>query len=225
MRASEPGPYRAVLFDFGGVLTAPLGERFARFFIETGVDPDRFRDVIAEAYAPLGPEPGDAHRSGAVADLETGRLPVAEFEVHLAAELSVGLDEPLPAEGLARRIFGDLETDPEMLDVVDSIRSRGFATALVSNTWGEAPAIREVTGAFDTIVLSHEEGCRKPEPRIYLLAAARLGIEPEECVFVDDIPTNVEGAEAVGMAGVLHRHASLTVPRLETLLGAGLDRP
>jgi putative hydrolase of the HAD superfamily/hydrolase len=152
-------------------------------------------------------------------------MPVTEFEAHLAAELSVGLDEPVPADGLARRIFGHLEADPDMLGVVDALRSRGFATALVSNTWGEAPAIREVASSFDTIVLSHEEGCRKPEPRIYLLAANRLGLEPEVCVFVDDIPTNVEGAEAVGMAGVLHRHASLTVPRLETILGSDLGRP
>jgi epoxide hydrolase-like predicted phosphatase len=214
-----------VLFDFGGVLTAPLGERFATFFMETGVDPERFRDVLADAYAPLGPGPGGAHRAGPVADLETGRMPVGDFEVHLAAELSVGLAAPLPAEGLARRIFGELAADPEMLGVVAAVRSLGLATGLVSNTWGDAPAIREIAGSFDTIVLSHEEACRKPEPRIYLLAAERLGLEPEVCVFVDDIPTNVEGARAVGMAGVLHRHPSLTVPRLETIVGAGLGRP
>jgi putative hydrolase of the HAD superfamily/hydrolase len=215
-----------VLFDFGGVLTTSLGEGFARFFTESGVNPERFRDVIAEAYQL--PDVTDLerwHRSGMVADLETGRLSVAEFDAMLAAALSEGLEAPLDSEGLARRLFGDLETNPDMVEVVASARERGIATALVSNTWGEAPAMRELRGMFDAVVLSHEEGCRKPEPRIYLLAAARIGVEPEACVFVDDIPTNVEGAEAVGMAGVLHHHAALTVPRLEKLLGVRLGRP
>jgi epoxide hydrolase-like predicted phosphatase len=203
-----------------------LGDGFARFFADTGVSPERFRDVIAEAYVlPGGTDLERWHGSGMVADLETGRLPVAEFDTLLAAALSEGLESPLASEGLARRLFGDLRPDPDMLAVVASARDLGFATALVSNAWGEAPAIRELADLFDAIVLSHEEGCRKPEPRIYLLAATRIGVEPEACVFVDDIPTNVEGAEAVGMAGVLHRHAALTVPRLEELLGVRLGRP
>jgi putative hydrolase of the HAD superfamily len=63
---------------------------------------------------------------------------------------------------------------------------------------------------------------RKPEERIFLLAAQRLGLPPEECVFIDDIQANVDAAEALGMAGVLHRDAAATTARLAGLLGLPL---
>jgi putative hydrolase of the HAD superfamily len=65
-------------------------------------------------------------------------------------------------------------------------------------------------------------GLHKPEPEIFHLGAERLGVPPEECVFVDDLRENCEGAEAVGMTAVLHRGADRTVPELERLLGVEL---
>jgi putative hydrolase of the HAD superfamily len=62
-------------------------------------------------------------------------------------------------------------------------------------------------------------GLHKPQPEIYLLAAERLGQDPERCVFVDDLRENCAGAEAVGMTSVLHRSAHETVARLSELLG------
>lgn len=58
---------------------------------------------------------------------------------------------------------------------------------------------------FDDIVCSAEVGMAKPESGVYLLSAERLGLEPDECVFVDDLDTNVEAARKVGMQGVLFR--------------------
>ena len=58
---------------------------------------------------------------------------------------------------------------------------------------------------FDDIVCSAEVGMAKPEPAIYELAAERLGLEPRECVFVDDLDTNVDAARQVGMQAVLFR--------------------
>jgi putative hydrolase of the HAD superfamily len=71
-------------------------------------------------------------------------------------------------------------------------------------------------------VISGEVGMRKPEERIFLLAAQRLGLPPEQCVFIDDIQANVDAAEALGMAGVLHRDAAATTARLAGLLGLPL---
>ena len=58
---------------------------------------------------------------------------------------------------------------------------------------------------FDDIVCSAEVGMAKPEPGIYTLAAERLGLPPGQCVFVDDLDTNVEAARGVGMQAVLFR--------------------
>jgi epoxide hydrolase-like predicted phosphatase len=75
---------------------------------------------------------------------------------------------------------------------------------------------------FDGVVISGDEGIHKPEPEIYELGAERVGLAPSDCVFVDDLRENCEGAEAVGMTAVLHRGAARTLPRLEELLGVAL---
>jgi HAD superfamily hydrolase (TIGR01509 family) len=75
---------------------------------------------------------------------------------------------------------------------------------------------------FDAVVISGDEGIHKPQPEIFRLGAERVGLPPAECVFVDDLRENCEGAEAVGMTAVLHRGADSTLPRLEELLGIEL---
>ena len=110
-----------------------------------------------------------------------------------------------------------------MLDAVRAARTAGIRTGLISNSWGSAiydPA--ELEGLFDTKVISGEVGMHKPQPAIYLLAAERLDVAPERCVFVDDLRENVAGAEAVGMTAVLHRDLDATLDRLEELFGLAL---
>src|SRR3954451_12932708 len=121
-RSSGSGAFRALLFDYGGVLTTPVQLSLARFFAETGIDPARYRDVISSAYA--APDPAEValgddddvldrwHGSGIVAELETGRLTVEAFDVRLAEALSVGLAQPLLAPGLSARMFAGMEIEP-----------------------------------------------------------------------------------------------------------------
>jgi epoxide hydrolase-like predicted phosphatase len=78
-------------------------------------------------------------------------------------------------------------------------------------------------GLFDAMIISGDVGLHKPQAEIYLLAAERLGIEPEDCVFVDDLRENVRGAEEVGMTAILHRDPETTLARLEDLLGLSLS--
>ena len=73
--------------------------------------------------------------------------------------------------------------------------------------------------AFSYADISAEVGMRKPEERIFRHAAGLLGLDPAECVFIDDIEANVQAAEALGMTGVLHTDAAATAGRLAELLG------
>ena len=75
---------------------------------------------------------------------------------------------------------------------------------------------------FDAVVISGEVGLHKPDPEIFHLGCEKVGLAPEECVFVDDLKENCAGAEAVGMTAVLHRGADTTLPELERLLGVEL---
>jgi epoxide hydrolase-like predicted phosphatase len=96
-------------------------------------------------------------------------------------------------------------------------------TGLISNSMGAGRYDRSVfPELFDGVVISGDEGLHKPEPAIYELGCERVGLTPAECVFVDDLRENCEGAEAVGMTAVLHRGAERTLPRLEELLGVAL---
>jgi len=77
---------------------------------------------------------------------------------------------------------------------------------------------------FEGVVISAEEGIRKPSRRMYELGAERAGARPEDCVFVDDLPFNLTPAAELGMAVVHHTNAETTIPQLERLLGVSLRR-
>jgi epoxide hydrolase-like predicted phosphatase len=96
-------------------------------------------------------------------------------------------------------------------------------TGLISNSWSTAHYDRQLLAElFDTAVISAEVHLHKPEPEIYRLAAERLEVAPEACIFVDDLRENCEGAEAVGMTAVRHRSASETIARITELTGVRL---
>jgi epoxide hydrolase-like predicted phosphatase len=94
---------------------------------------------------------------------------------------------------------------------------------LISNSWGRGRYDRDSFGElFDAVVISGEVGLHKPQPEIFELGAKLIGLEPADCVFVDDLRENCAGAESVGMTAVLHRDTQKTLERLEELLGVSL---
>ena len=146
--------------------------------------------------------------------LETGEIEPAEFERRFGARLGVA-----ETEGLITRMFGAVRPEELLISAVRAAREAGVRTGLISNSWGTSIYDPEaLEGLFDVVIISGEVGLHKPQPEIYRLAADRLGLEPEACVFVDDLRENVRGAEAVGMTAVLHRDPEATVARLEELL-------
>jgi epoxide hydrolase-like predicted phosphatase len=210
------GRYRGLLVDFGGVLTTSMGRAFSAFCVESGVDPERFKTVIAEAYGADG-----AH--GMIGKLERGEMELVEFETWLAEHLSEGMEKPLEAAGIRDRMFAGMGPDERMIDAVRRAHDAGIKTGLISNSWGPSGYhTAEIEGVFDAVLISGEIGMRKPDPEIFLHAAALLGLPPDACVFVDDLEQNAEGARAVGMDGIVHRSARFTVPKLEDLLGVPL---
>lgn len=203
-----------MVVDYGGVLTTSLIASFGRFCASVGIQPDVVRSLFAGAYGGEGAG-GDVARL--IPELETGRLDLESFDRQLASALSEGLAEPLEPAGISARFFEGVQPEPRMIEAVRRARRSGLKTGLISNTWGPLAA-DPVTDLFDVEVRSGEEGLRKPDPEIYRLAAKRLGVAEEDCVFVDDIPANVEGARAVGMWAIVHRDPAITIPKLEDLL-------
>ena len=200
--------HSGLIVDFGGVLTTDVFASFRAFCEAEGLEPDAVRDAFRAD--------GEARRL--LAALETGAMTEREYEPKLAAVLGV------KPEGLVDRLFGGMQPDTQMLDGVRAAHRAGVRTGLLSNSWGDDRYDRALLDElFDAVVISAEVGLRKPDPEIYELAAARLGLAPEACVYVDDLGGNLKPAAALGMATVLHGgDATATLNRLSVLLGVTL---
>lgn len=208
--------YEALVVDYGGVLTTPLQGTMVAFAAEIGVELQDFVRVALAAYAGDGDD--------LVVGFETGRVPEEEFARAFADRLSDIAPAPVAPEGLLQRLFARLDPEPAMQEAVRAARAAGLRTGLLSNSWGGALYPREGFGAlFDVVVISGEVGMRKPDPGIFQLTAERLGVEPAACVFVDDTPGHLRGAQDVGMTTVLHRDPARTIAELESLLGIALS--
>ena len=199
---------RGLLVDFGGVLTTNVFESFRAFCRTEGLDPEAFLNLFR----------GDPEARVELRQVETGQLPEDEFARRIGARL--GLRE---TEGLIDRLFAGMETDGAMVAAVKRVKAAGIRTGLLSNSLGSGRYDRDsFPELFDGVVISGEVGLHKPQPEMFMLGAERIGLPPEQCVFVDDLRENCEGAEAVGMTAILHRGADSTLPELERLLGVAL---
>jgi putative hydrolase of the HAD superfamily len=196
---------KGLLVDFGGVLTTNVFESFRAFCRAEGLEEDSVRRLFRE-------DPVDMDF---LRQLETGKLTEDEFSAKFGPVLGVK-----DHEGLVDRLFAGMESNEPMLETLRRARAEGIRTGLISNSWGRGRYDRDSFGElFDGVVISGEVGMHKPQPEIFALGAERIGLEPRQCVFVDDLRENCAGAEAVGMTAILHREVAATVARLEELLG------
>jgi epoxide hydrolase-like predicted phosphatase len=211
--------FKALIFDYGGVLTSPLLNTTDSWLDSDGIDPESFRNAMRDW---LGLAYGTDAADSPVHALERGEVEVPDFERQLAARLTTLDGRPVEADGLLTRMFSGSGWEPQMAEVLRHAKAAGLATALLSNSWGLAYPREHWDELFDVVVISGEVGMRKPEARIYQLTAERLGLAPEACVFVDDLAPNIRGAAAVGMVGVHHVTPQQTIEELESLLGLNL---
>jgi len=210
---------KALVVDYGGVLTNSLAETMGGWMHAEGIDGDAFAAAMRDL---LGSEGAVEARVNPVHALERGEIEIPHFEAELARHLVSTNGEPVRPEGLLGRMFSGFERAEDMVGVVRRVRAAGYRTALLSNSWGMDYPREDWAELFDVTVISGEVGMRKPDPEIYQLCADQLALPPAACVFVDDLAPNVRGAAAVGMVGVLHRTYDETVAELEALLGLDL---
>jgi epoxide hydrolase-like predicted phosphatase len=189
-------PIRAVVFDIGGVLE-----------ITQDLSPTRSQDSITRAWETrLGLPTGeldvrmrDAWIGGSVGTITLD-------DVLQALRERVGLDEAQVAAFMAdlwREYLGTANT--ELIEYARGLRPR-YRTGILSNSFvGAREQEQEAYGFVDLVddlVYSHECGMSKPDPRIYALTCERLGVRPEETVFVDDYVPNVTAATEAGLHAV-----------------------
>jgi putative hydrolase of the HAD superfamily len=199
----------AVLFDFGGVLSASPFEAFAHYEAHHGL-PDGF----IRGLNTTNPD------TNAWARHERAEVSFEEFCRLFEAE-AVAAGGTLDAVDVMAALAGDIR--PEMIEAVRRCHER-LKTGLLTNNvatgvedrggWWDALA-----ELFDAIVESSKTGVRKPDPRFYEIACDALEIEPDEAVFLDDLGVNLKPAKAMGMQTIKVVDPNQAIADLEAIVG------
>jgi len=207
--------FRAVIFDLGGVVFPSPFEAFDAYDHGNDLKKGTMRALIRRS-----------SETGAWAALERGELGMDDFVAALEAEaLAAGFQ--LDARRLMGLIGSSLGPRTEMTTAIGHLRESGLRTAALTNNWsdetrGSSPRGLHETGLFDVIVESAVEGLRKPDPRIYALALARLNVLASETVFLDDLGMNLKPARDMGMTTIKVVDPHDALAELETILGLAL---
>jgi putative hydrolase of the HAD superfamily len=202
---------RALITDFGGVLTSPLHEGFLAYQEESGVSLEQLGRAMARATEEHGDHP--------LFVLERGEITEIEFRARIERHLEDGFD----LTRLRTVYFERMEPNHAMIELVRELRGRGVRTALLTNNVREweplwRSKLPEIDELFEVVVDSAFVGMRKPDPAIYELTLERLGVGAEECVFVDDLEPNCEAARALGMLAVRFEQPAQAVPEIRSAL-------
>jgi putative hydrolase of the HAD superfamily len=199
--------YKALIVDFGGVVTTRFSSALSSFCEREGLDAHQLHHVLRED--PVG--------KAALFEAEAGRITQREFERQLGKMLAVSDID------LTQRICADLRPCEPMLALVEKVRESGIKTAMLSNSWGtggyDIYTGYDLPKYFDVVVVSDEVGYAKPDPEIYRIALVKLGLPANECIFADDVPRNLEPAASLGMATVLVDEPADAVRDIAQLLG------
>jgi putative hydrolase of the HAD superfamily len=204
---------RALISDFGGVLTTPLAAGFIAYQEEAGISLEELGKGIQRA--------ADAHGQHPLYALERGEITEEEFARRLSEQLDGGFD----IAHLRQLYFERIEPNEPMIRFCAEQRRSGLRTALLTNNVREweplwRAKLPELDEIFEVVVDSAFVGMRKPEPEIYELTVERLGdgLRPEDCLFVDDFEINCEAARELGMVAVRFDNAEQAIPELESAL-------
>ncbi|HEX4162502.1 MAG TPA: HAD-IA family hydrolase [Acidimicrobiales bacterium] len=203
---------KAVLFDFGGVISSSPFEAFGHLETERGLPADFIRTVNA-----TNPD------MNAWAKLERGEVDLETFG-SLWSEEARALGHELDGRLVLERLAGEIR--PKMVDAIRSCRTK-YKTACLTNNFTRAEAILSdevaaVYSLFDAILESRVLGVRKPDPHFYELACEALDVEPDECVFLDDLGVNLKPARALGMHTIKVSDPDAALTELGALTGLSL---
>ena len=209
--------YKAVLWDFGGVITSSPFEAFAFYEKQHGLPENFIRGINA-----TDPD------TNAWARFERSDIDAARFDTAFLKEAEARGHAVRGSDVLAL-LAGSIR--PEMVAVLNQLKVDGYRIACITNnvktgagagmarTQEKANAVAEVMALFEHVIESSQVGLRKPDPAIYQMACDKLGVAPSDCVFLDDLGINLKPARAMGMGTVKVVTAAQGIEDLNSLLG------
>ena len=190
---------KAVIWDFGGVISTSPFEAFNTYEAERGLPTDFIRSVNAR-----NPD------ENAWAKLERSQVDAAGFDALFRAE-SAALGHEVPGHDVLSLLSGRLR--PRVVEALKGCKAFAKSGCITNNApigkgasmtqdEGRAGEVARVFNLFDHVIESSKLGIRKPDPRIYALMCEALMVEPSECVYLDDLGINLKPARAMGMTTI-----------------------
>lgn len=213
-------PYKAIIFDFGGVITSSPFEAFNRLETEKGLPLNSVRRINSA-------NPND----NAWARFERAELDEAGFDQAFADEAQA-LGIALRGGDVLARLAGEIR--PAMVATLDRLKADGLVIACITNNVPagkgagmamdeqKAAAVGAIMARFDHIIESSKAGIRKPDPRIYQMMCDALGLPPSQSIYLDDLGINCKPAAALGMAAIKVVDERQALDELGQLLGKSL---
>ena len=212
-----PNGIQAIVSDFIGVLTTPLTGVFTQFQEEVGIPPEALRVALDRATERTGRNP--------LFELECGRMTEDAFAAGLQRALSDAIGREVEFKAFTETLWAGLFPNEPMIALMASLRAEGYKMALLTNNVREWEsrwrAMAPIDDIFELVIDSAFVGMRKPEPAIYELTLARLGVRADESLFVDDLEDNCAGARAVGMHVVRYLDVDQAAAEIRAALDGG----
>jgi putative hydrolase of the HAD superfamily len=214
---AEPGrDIKAVISDFGGVLTTPLIESFMAFQDQTGITTEVLGKAMQAATEANGENP--------LFEMERGEITEVAFLEKLTESLEPLLGHRPEMHRFKEIYFEALDPNPPMIELMRELKADGYRMAMLTNNvkeweplWRSMLPVDEI---FETVVDSGFVGCRKPESKIYALTLERIDLPAESCLFVDDVLVNCEGAAKAGIAAVHFQNSDQAIGEIRAQLGS-----
>ena len=212
--------FKAVIFDFGGVITASPFEAFNRLEEERGLPQDFIRLFNAA-------NPHD----NAWAQFERAEIDARKFDVLFEAEAEA-MGHALEGRAVLAVLSGSIRS--EMIRALDQLAGAGYRLACITNnvpsghgagmarSGDSADAYEQAFARFEAVIESSKAGVRKPDPRIYQMMCEQLALAPAQCVYLDDLGINCKPAATLGMAAIKVTSGPQALADLSALLGLQL---
>ncbi len=208
--------FKAILWDFGGVITSSPFESFSHYETKNSLPKDFIRGINS-----TNPD------SNAWAKFESSQVTLEEFDGLFLKE-STAAGHPLPGIEIIKLLSGDVR--PRMVEVLKRCKQDYKISCLTNNVRaGKGPGmsrsaksaaeVAETMALFDHVLQSSKEGMRKPQPEFYLLACERMEVEPSEVIYLDDLGINLKPARQLGMTTIKVISEKQAIEDLSIVLG------
>lgn len=210
--------FKGVIFDLGGVVFSSPMQAFSKFEKQHGLEHNFLNHMIVRN----GEQSAWSQLERGLVSLNDEFFELFDQEIHHAGATGFSSRE------LMQEVNSSMGVNQVMLNAINTLKQHRLTVAALTNNWVEgnkkAGFGEQIKQHFDVFVESAKEGMQKPNPEIYKLTLARMGLQPSDTVFLDDIGRNLKSAKALGIHTIKVVDPEIAVKELAEAVGIDLGK-